>query len=320
MFKYADYIYEIYKEKSFTKAANNLFISQPALSATVRKLEDEMQVKLFDRSASPIALTPEGAAYIKAIEEIMNIKKNFENYMIDISRLNAGNVSISGANFISSYVIPKILVPFSKKHPMIDIRLLESNSKTLKEELLKENIDLLIDYVIDDAMIESYPLFDETILLCVPKDNSINGELTNFALRSIDIQNNRHLTDSASNINIKYFANEKFLMLKCGNSMNYHGLKICNEAGFVPNAAIYLDQLMTSYNMSASGLGICFVTDTLVKEVAASDNLLYYKIDSEYATRTVYLLRKKKRYLNRAVKEFINIANSVYNKNIQIED
>ena len=75
MFKYADYIYEIYKEKSFTKAAKNLFISQPALSATVRKLEEEMQVQLFDRSTSPLALTPEGEAYIHAVEEIFSIKK-----------------------------------------------------------------------------------------------------------------------------------------------------------------------------------------------------------------------------------------------------
>ena len=133
-----------------------------------------------------------------------------------------------------------------------------------------------------------------------------------YALTCKDIQNNKHLKNSANKISIKHFKDEKFLMLKSGNSMNYYGLKLCNEAGFVPDTILYFDQLMTSYNMSASGLGICFVTDTLVKEVAANDNLLYYKIDSDFAERTVYLLRKKKRYLNRAVKEFIDVASSVY--------
>ena len=75
VFKYADYIYEIYKEKSFTQAAENLFISQPALSATVKKLEEEMHVKLFDRSANPLELTLEGEAYRNAGEEIFKIKK-----------------------------------------------------------------------------------------------------------------------------------------------------------------------------------------------------------------------------------------------------
>lgn len=182
----------------------------------------------------------------------------------------------------------------------------------LKEELIREHIDILIDYNFDDDAIESYPLFKETILLCVPKHIGVNSETAACVLTGKDIQKYKHLKNSANKISIKHFKDEKFLMLKSGNSMNYYGFKICNEAGFVPNTSIYFDQLMTSYNMSASGLGICFVTDTLVKEVAANDNLLYYKIDSDFAERTVYLLRKKKRYLNRAVKEFIDVALCVY--------
>ncbi len=312
MFKYSDYIYEIYKEKSFTKAAKNLFISQPALSATVKKLEKELQIQLFDRSTSPLTLTSEGEAYIKAIEEIFNIKKEYENYIIDVSNLNVGSISISGANFISSYVIPKFIVPFSKKYPMINIELLESNSKTLTQELIDENIDILIDYTLDEKLIDSYPLFNETILLCVPKHFDINSKLTNFSLNSADIRIDKHFSDDLKKITVEHFKNERFLMLKNGNSMNYHGFKICHEAGFTPETSIYFDQLMTSYNMSAAGLGICFVTDTLVKEVAPNNELLYYKIDSEYAKRTVYLLHKKKRYLNRVIKDFITTALDVY--------
>ena len=314
MFKYADYIYEIYKEKSFTRAAKNLFISQPALSATVRKLEDEMQVQLFDRSTAPLALTPEGEAYIRAIEEIFNIKKDYENYIIDVSHLNVGSISVSGANFISSYVLPKIIVPFSEKYPMINIDLLESNSKTLVEELIDERIELLIDYTSDQKLIEAYPLFDETILLCVPASSEINDKYKGVYLDCEDIRNGKYLDKNVKGITIEAFKGEKFLMMKTGNSMNKHGFKICQEAGFNPNVAIYFDQLMTAYNMTASGLGICFVTDTLVKAVAPNTDLVYYKIDSESARRTVYLLHKKKRYLNRAVKEFIKTACEVYNK------
>ncbi len=314
MFKYADYIYEIYKEKSFTKAAKNLYISQPALSATVRKLEEEMQIQIFDRSNSPLTLTPEGEAYIRAIEEIFTIKKDYENYIIDVSKLNVGSISISGANFISSYVLPKIIVPFSEKYPMINIDLLESNSKTLTEELINEKIDLLIDYTSDPKLIESYPLFDETILLCVPALFDINKKYIGNALKSDDIRNGKYLDGSVNAITMEDFKDEKFLMLKTGNSMNDHGLKICYESGYNPSVAIYFDQLMTAYNMAASGLGLCFVTDTLIKAVAPNSDLIFYKIDSEYAKRTVYLLHKKKRYLNRAVKEFIKTACDVYKK------
>ncbi len=311
MFKYSDYIYEIYKEKSFTKAAKNLFISQPALSATVRKLEEEMQVQLFDRSTTPLTLTPEGEAYIKAIEDIFSIKRDYENYIIDVSNLSVGSISVSGANFISSYVLPKIIVPFSEKYPMINIDLLESNSKTLVEELIEEKIELLIDYSFDPRLIESYPLFDETILLCVPKSCGANKERSDYALTCHDIQDGSYKRFKTP-IDLSILKDEKFLMMKTGNSMNYHGFKMCVEAGFNPEVTIFFDQLMTAYNMASSGLGVCFVTDTLVKAVAPDENLVYYKINSEYAKRTVYLLHKKKRYLNKAVKEFIKTAINVY--------
>ena len=96
--------------------------------------------------------------------------------------------------------------------------------------------------------------------------------------------------------------------------MNYHGFKICHEAGFEPKTSIYFDQLMTSYNMAAAGLGVCFVTDTLIKEVAPSDTLLYYNIDSNHAKRTVYLLHKKKRYINKVIREFMRTALDIYSK------
>ena len=316
MFKYADYVYEIYKEKSFTKAAKNLFVSQPALSATVKKLEEEMQVQIFDRSTNPLGLTPEGEAYIRAIEEIFNIKKDYENYIIDVSKLNVGSISVSGANFISSYVLPKIIVPFSKKYPRINIELLESNSKTLVEDLINEKIELLIDYNHDSKLVESYPLFNETVLLCVPSKLELNNKLKKAAMSSMDIQNDVYKSDDVPKINVKCFENEKFLMMKTGNSMNYHGFSICHEADFEPSVAIYFDQLITAYNMTASGLGVCFVTDTLVKAVSPDDNLLFYKIDSDYAVRTVHLIHKKKRYLNRAVREFINVACEVYGVDI----
>lgn len=312
MFKYADYIYEIYKEKSFTKAANNLFISQPALSAAVRKVEEELQIKIFDRSASPLALTLEGEAYIKAVKEMYNIKKDYENNVIDLFNLNVGSIRISGANFISSYVIPKIILPFSKKYPTINIELLESNSKTLINELTNDNIDLLIDYSIDEKLIESYPLFNETILLCVPKQLKINSELLDYSLNSEDIRNDVHFSDNIKKINLYDFKNENFLMLKSGNSMNNHGFDICHESGFDPKVSIYFDQLVTSYNMASSGLGVCFVTDTLIKEVPQSDTLLYYKLDSKHVTRTVYILHKKRGYINRLIKEFINVAIETY--------
>lgn len=314
MFEYSDYIYEIYKEKSFTKAAKNLFISQPALSATVKKLEEKMQVQIFDRSVTPLRLTSEGEAYIKAIEEIFSIKKDYENFIVDVSNLNLGSVSVSGTYFITSHILPKIIAPFSEKHPMISINLVESNSKTLLKFLIEEKVELLIDYSYDKEQIDAFPLFDEMVLLCVPKSKSINSKLKDYALTSKDIRSGKHLKDTTPSLSASTFKNEKFLMMKAGYSMNFIGFNVCREAGFTPDVAIYFDQLMTSYNMACTGLGACFASDTLVSTAPQNDDLLYYKLESSHVTRTAYLLHKKKRYLNKACQEFIKVAQEVYGK------
>ena len=79
------YVYSVYQEKSFSKAAKKLFISQPALSNMVRKAENEIGAPIFDRSTIPLTVTKEGAYYIKSIEEILFIQRNMQAYFKDLT-------------------------------------------------------------------------------------------------------------------------------------------------------------------------------------------------------------------------------------------
>ncbi len=104
MFQGMDYVYEVYKERSFSKAAKNLFISQPSLSAAVKKAEQKIGFPIFDRSSSPIRLTELGKEYIRSIEIIMDVENGFRNYVQDTQDMQTGCVSIGGTNFYASYV------------------------------------------------------------------------------------------------------------------------------------------------------------------------------------------------------------------------
>ena len=77
------YVYTVYKEKSFTSAAKKLFISQPSLSASVRRIEDKLGYPIFDRTTKPVALTEYGKKYIESIERIMAIENDFTDYLND---------------------------------------------------------------------------------------------------------------------------------------------------------------------------------------------------------------------------------------------
>ena len=93
-----DYVYAVWQEKSFSGAARKLFVSQPALSASVRKVEKELGLPIFDRSTSPLQLTDAGRAYIDAAERIFRIRKDLKSYCDDLAGLESGTLSLGGTN------------------------------------------------------------------------------------------------------------------------------------------------------------------------------------------------------------------------------
>ena len=113
MFQGMEYIYEVYKEKSFSKAAAALFISQPSLSANVKRVENRIGYPIFDRSTKPLQLTEVGKHYIQAVEKVMDIENNLENYLLDLGNLKTGTLNVGGSNFFSSWILPPLIADFS---------------------------------------------------------------------------------------------------------------------------------------------------------------------------------------------------------------
>lgn len=312
MFKYADYIYKVYEERSFTLAAQKLFVSQPALSAIVKKAEEELGFKVFNRETTPIGLTDLGEMYISAIEEMHRVEQNLRDGINNITSLMTGGIRVSGAAFISSFILPKIIMEFSKKYPKINIQLIENNSLDLQEKLFSEEIDVLIDYDFSESRFVSFPLKTEQILLAVPRTNPLHQRFQHIVLTVEDIVSNKHLRKDTPCVDLSFFKDEKFIQLKPKNNMYKCGCGICGEYGFTPSAIISVDQLMTAYNIAGSGMGITFTTDTVIRSAAKYENLLFYKLNSSNAERILYIAYKRKKYISPAVAEFINIARGIY--------
>ncbi|WP_186429160.1 LysR family transcriptional regulator [Clostridium sp. BSD9I1] len=313
MFQGMDYVYEVYKEGSFSKAAKNLYISQPALSAYIKKIETSLGVPLFDRSTTPVHLTEPGKMYIQAILQVKAIQNNLEEYFQDITTLKTGKISIGGATFFCSFVLPDIIAEFKKQHPGITVDLVEVNSFGLQEELMKETIDLGIECCyLDTKQFENHVIGKENIILAVPKDYKINDELNNYRLSFQDISKNKHLSPDFPSVQLNKFANEPFVMLKKGNDMYTRGMKLCQQAGFVPKAVMHLDQLMTSYHIACKGIGIAFIRDSLVRYMNFNQDVYFYKLDGELSSRELVLIRKKNRYLSKSVDVFINSITSFF--------
>ena len=306
------YIYEVYKTKSFSRAAENLFISQSSLSATIKKIEKRIGVEIFDRSTTPIGLTEYGVEYIKSVEKIMDIEADFQSHVLQLDELLTGQLSIGGSSNSLSHTIPPIISGFTKLYPGISLRLIEGGSYQLEKQLSDGILDLAIDNrVFPPEHFSRLPLFQECLLLAVPRSFSINEKLQSWQLTSEDVHNMKHRQDDFPAVPLDAFRNEPFLFLRSGNDTRHRADKLCSYYGFTPHVVLKLDQQLTAHNLACYGMGIAFISDWVINHSKSDNNLIYYKLNPELTNREVSIFYKSSRYLTRGMREFLRIAGEI---------
>ncbi|HBA48989.1 MAG TPA: LysR family transcriptional regulator [Lachnospiraceae bacterium] len=309
MFQGMDYIYEVYKEMSFSKAAKNLFISQPSLSAAVKKAEARIGFPVFDRSSNPIRLTEPGEEYIRSIERIMEVERSFENYVRDMQELKSGKIAIGATNLFASYVLPPLLSRFTESFPMVHVDIVEASTAELGDRLFSGALDLMIDnQVMDDSIYEKTFFCQEHLLLVVPKHFISNEKVEGYALTISDVKAGRHLDEAVPPVPLEAFRGDPFLLLKEGNDTRSRAEKLCRDSGgFFPKVRLELAQQITAYHLSRYGMGISFNGDVLVRHMPDDGSLAFYKLGYPDAVRNVYFFYKRNRYMSRVAAEFLKL-------------
>ncbi len=308
MFENKEYVLEVFKEKSFSKAAKNLYVSQPSLSACIKRIENKISAPIFDRSTNPISVTEIGMQYIHNAIEIKKIETSFLNYMNDSLNILKGEIKIGGSSLFSSYILPPMISEFNRLYPHTVFEICEDNTKNLMSLLIDGELDIVIDNaVIINENISSLFYTSETILLAVPRKLKVNGTLNQYYLSFEDIKNNMHIQNDFPCVSLDVFKNEPFIFLKHENDTGKKAKQLCKKHGFSPNVLFELDQQVTAYNIACSGLGICFVSDTLIKNLNAPQDIIYYKLSDKEINRNIYFYVKNNRYISNACRKFIDI-------------
>ena len=139
------------------------------------------------------------------------------NQLNDLSDMKSGSVIVSAENFISSFILPDIIIEFMNTYSGITVELVESHSHDLKNQLLEEKVDILVAHDFDPELFISYPLADETLLLAVPVSYKVNELFADCQLTDEDVKNKRYLDRDCPSVDLCEFSNEDFLVLKKGN-------------------------------------------------------------------------------------------------------
>lgn len=160
--------YTVANRLSFTKAAKELFITQPAISKHIQELEEQYKIKLFDRNGSKTALTTAGEVLLKHTKNIFEVYREIDFDMSTLINQRSGLLRLGASTTISQYIIPPLLARFHQKLQDVKVSLLNGNTEQIENALLNQEIEIGIVEGQSKNKSIKYTEFlkDELVLVC----------------------------------------------------------------------------------------------------------------------------------------------------------
>ena len=278
------YIVEVAREKNFARASEKVFVSQPALSMQIKKLEETLGVEIFERDKQNFLITPVGAEIIKKAEIILQESEEIKMIAKNSKDPHKGEIRIGAFPTVASYFLPNFVKNIHKKFPHLKIFLIESKSNELITKLKSGEIDFcLLAMPIKDDNLIGEKIFSEKFLLATPKG---------------------HPFSKKSKIQIKELRKQELMLLEDGHCMRDQALEICSMVKAFENQDFKATSLETLRQMVANGTGI-----TLIPEIAvrSDDKISYVKIFNA-PFRTIGIYYRKSSVQKNLIKEIIKLA------------
>ena len=311
----AKYAYQVYKERSFSAAAKVLYVSQPALSAAISRLEKDLGIHIFDRTKLPLTLTPQGIIYIQAIEEIMESERNMHQRIRDLSDMSYGTLTIGGSSFSSYSLMTETCGAFHKKYPNIKMILDIGNvgpPYILYDKLKNGEIDLLVTYIADNSKYITEPILEERLVIAMSKEMRGAQELSHLALTHEEILSGSYSEEQEIE-DLSIFNNVEFINYLERSDISR---RMTRMLGNFRTAACDIKNARHGemhYNLMCAGIGAVITTEgTIRQKQHNAENILYFLPKSKESHRTIYLARQHSSDDNPIIKNFIKIAKSYW--------
>lgn len=293
------YLHTVYEERSFSRAARRLCVSQSAISAMVSRVEERLGSQLFDRSTIPLTVTPAGMFYMESIEKIFVIENDIDAYFADIRQLRSGTLTIGSSASYFACFLSGMVRRFSEKYPGVEVKLYEGETLDVFEKLMRGQIDM--DFGVphlnqeDDELI-FIPFSTEHLLLGVPSSFPINERFTRYQIRPL--QGGTALdTAGVEPVPLHVFQNYPFITLSHTTDLCKRTAAICRNAGFEPKLEAQWRQTLTAYYVAAAGAGVIILGDSLARLFPSHTDMIFYRLGDPLAKRTIYYTFKKGRYI-----------------------
>ncbi|HUW64931.1 MAG TPA: LysR family transcriptional regulator [Spirochaetia bacterium] len=283
--QHLEYFQTVARLQHFTRAAEELSLSQPALSRAIARLEEEMGVPLFERKGRTVSLNHYGELFLvrvnRALTEIAKGKQEIQ----DLLNPENGQVSLAFLHTLGNHLIPTLLGSFRRQYPQVNFRLHQDDTEAILDMLEAGEIDFgLSSPVITRKGLRWLDLLTEELLVIVPRGHRLAGR---------------------TGVELRELADELFVMLKKGYGLRAITDQLCQKAGFTPKVTFEGDEVATVAGLVAANLGVA-----LVPEIPGLDEagLARLPVTRPVSRRVIGMAWKEGRYLSPAAKRFLTFV------------
>lgn len=294
------YIRTIADEGGISQASKKLFISQPSLSQSLKRIESSLGVSLFKRTPRGLALTQEGEEYYRMAGKILSIYSSFENEIQNIKELKSGSVAVGATPHRAPILFPEFLAEFHLKYPGINVSVVEASTSELEELLLCGKLDLAIIRDPDlstRASRFSYRGVTKDAFLLVMRHGHPAGAHADYNSGSLF-----PILDPV------WLRDENFLLPEPSQRLYEIAVEILKQAGIsTPSCSYYSTYMDTLMLLAAAGEGVAIVPWRYARGKRLAELVDCYMIPKEYGMFwETSITTLKDSYQSRAAKLFID--------------
>ncbi len=265
------------KHGSFTRAAEHLFMTQPAVTFQIKQLEEHFNTRLLERGHGKVTLTRAGEIVLAYAERILDLSDELETRVSELTDELAGTLSIGTSTTIAAYWLPYLLESFKRKYPRVVPRVVVGNSQLTEDRVASREIDLgLIEIVSDQPAIERLPAArDELLVICRP-DHPLSSK---ERLTAQDLVEHPFITRDPGNA-ITVLAEEFFAAAGIGPDE----LTVCAELG----------SLATVKHLAAEGIGYAIASQAAIRRDLREGRLVAIPLEPRLYTPLEVIIPRDK--------------------------
>ena len=289
---------QVAEGKSFSKAAKELFLTQPTISAHIASLERELNARLFVRNTKEVSLSEDGKDLYRYAKQIIDLQKQIEERFETEEEGSRHCITIAASTIPAQYLLPRVLKRFNEKYPDEQIKIMESDSSKVVSQIVDHIVDVgFTGTVLEKKHCRYLPFYKDKLAVITPNTERYR-RLKEESLEGID-----------------WILEEHLIMREEGSGTRKEAEEQLKEAGIPAEKLDVIGSIGNQETIKKSvrqGMGITILSELAAVDEEADGELLTFPIPGADAGRDINLVYNKNYQVSRAAERFIKVVKEVY--------